>query len=190
MCDLDWDFNRFQLQSDEIVQGAIHVKHSSIATLETRERRSSSNTSVSTVTVSQTNSSHLLFVLAPDIWCNFEGLWMLCADLFPCVWCVCTVYSGLYIFECVDSSVWSSVLKHKEARYCSSPRDAAEIDGIHTLCVPPPPPPPPFKLPAPPSRSPYTNTLPSPPLTSSPTHTHTPTSLFLSLIISCGHEPK
>lgn len=110
-----------------------------------------------------------------------------------CLRCVCTVCSGLYTFECVcvrvcfcvHSSVWSSVLKHKEARYCSSPRDATEIDGIHTLCILPPPPP--FKLPAPPIPL-HTQTHYHHFLTDS--HTHTPTSLFLSLIISCGHEPK
>lgn len=66
--------------------------------------------------------SDLPFVLAKDIWCNFEKIGMPCADFIPRVYdayvpCarVCTYLSVCF---CVDASVWSSTLKHKEALYC------------------------------------------------------------------------
>lgn len=113
-----------------------------------------------------------------------------------CLWRICTVCSGLHIFECVFLCgcicLIFDVKTQRSAVLYSSPRDATEIDGIHALCIPPPPPP--FNPPPPSPNPPYTqthihhhhllprrlaHTLPLPFL-----------SLSLSLIISCGHEPK
>lgn len=101
----------------------------------------------------------------------------MCVDCVLRSVCVCGMWS-LCTFICLIFSV----KKHKA--WCfGSPRNATEIDGIHTLCIlPSQPPTPPFKLPAPQAPPPQHTS------TTSLTHTHTPTSVSLSLVISCGQN--
>lgn len=105
-----------------------------------------------------------LFVLAQEIVIQLWGIVNAANPLFPCV---CRILWSAHIWVsacvcaracvCVFISLIFGVRKHKESRYCSSPRDTTEIDGIHTLCILPPP----LKLPASPLPIPlHTNTLP------------------------------